>query len=72
MTSHDGMTSEQCALLDELTEQLKMGTEDDLTDWEQNFLEENLDRYDTYGERTRISEAQWKHLHRIAEKLRVE
>jgi ligand-binding SRPBCC domain-containing protein len=66
------LDDEQCQLLDRLSEQVAMGIIDGLTSWEQDFLEDNMDRYDTYGDRTRLSDSQWEHLHRIAEKLGVE
>ena len=42
---------------------------DDLTDWEQKFMEDILERFRCWGERIQISKKQWKIITRISEKI---
>ena len=42
---------------------------DDLTAWEQRFLEDILERFRQYGIRTYISPKQWQIIARISEKI---
>lgn len=42
---------------------------DDLTPWEQRFMEDLLERFKQYGQRTLISKKQWEILLRISEKI---
>jgi hypothetical protein len=65
------LTEAECTLLDLIAEERNMGEEADLTDWEIEFIDDNLDRYDDYGERTKFTERQWEIIHKIAGKLNV-
>lgn len=40
-----------------------------LTAWEENFIADIADRFETYGERTRISDRQWEFINKIGEKV---
>jgi len=42
---------------------------DELSEWEQRFLENRLEAFRQYGMRTRISKAQWNIIGRISEKI---
>lgn len=42
---------------------------DDLTAWEQRFMEDLLERFRQYGARTQISAKQWAIITRISEKI---
>lgn len=42
---------------------------DKLTEWEQNFLISLEERYNEWGDRTRISDKQWVILDRIYDKV---
>ena len=42
---------------------------DNLTPWEQKFIEDTLERYNLYGNKTLISEKQGDHIERIWEKI---
>lgn len=41
----------------------------DLTPWEQKFMENRLEAFRQYGMKTRISKAQWTIIDRISEKI---
>jgi hypothetical protein len=41
----------------------------DLTPWEQKFMEDLLERFKQYGRKTMISPAQWGIIMRISEKI---
>lgn len=42
---------------------------DDLTLWEQKFIEDTLERFKRYGDKTMISLKQWEIITRISEKI---
>ena len=42
---------------------------DDLTEWEQRFMEDLLERFRRWGQRTMISPKQWEIITRISEKI---
>lgn len=44
---------------------------DELTDWERNFMEDQIKRYEQYGERTRFSDKQMAVIDRVYEKLPI-
>jgi hypothetical protein len=44
---------------------------DELTEWEQEFLESLSERIEQYGDRTRISVKQWAVIERIEGKLGI-
>lgn len=67
------LTDTECTFLERLKDERAMGSGDDeLTDWEQEFIDDQIERYDTYGERTRLSSRQWEIIHKIAEKMGVD
>lgn len=43
----------------------------DLTEWERSFMHDQLERYETYGERTRFSEKQMGVIDRVYAKLPI-
>lgn len=43
----------------------------DLTDWERSFMEDQVKRYDQYGDRTRFSEKQLDIMQRVYGKLPI-
>jgi len=65
----DDLTDKQVSLLERIKEERDMGEEADLTDWEIEFIDDNLDRFEDFGDRTRISERQWEIIDKIATKL---
>lgn len=42
---------------------------DDLTPWEQRFIEDLLEKFKRYGDKTMISPKQWEIIPRISEKI---
>jgi len=42
---------------------------DELTAWDQRFMENRLEAFRQYGMKTRISKAQWNIIDRISEKI---
>jgi len=44
---------------------------DDITDWERNFMDDQLKRYEQYKERTRFSDKQLDIIDRVYGKLPV-
>ena len=42
---------------------------DDLSSWEQTFIEDILSRFEMYGQKTLISKKQWDIIERISEKI---
>jgi predicted transcriptional regulator len=65
------LTDEQVNLLERIKEERDMGEEADLTDWEIEFIDDNLDRFDNFGEKTIFSERQWEIINKIADKLGI-
>lgn len=43
-----------------------------ISEWERKFLDDQKQRYDKYGEETRMSPKQWAVIAKIADKLGVE
>ena len=41
----------------------------ELTPWEQKFMENRLEAFRRYGQKTRLSKAQWNIIDRISEKI---
>ncbi|MBI4621063.1 MAG: hypothetical protein HY739_13030 [Desulfobacterales bacterium] len=42
---------------------------DELTKWEKGFMEDIIERFNVYGEKTIISKGQWDIITRVSEKL---
>ena len=42
---------------------------DELTTWEKRFMEDLLERFNVYGERTLISKKQWEVITRVSERI---
>jgi hypothetical protein len=66
------LSSDQVDLLDRIRDEWEAGGGLNLSDWQNGFIEDILDRYDTYHERTFLSENQWGKIHQIAEEMEVE
>jgi hypothetical protein len=49
----------------------EFGDEADLTDWERNFMDDQLQRYEQYKDRTRFSDKQMDVINRIYGKLPI-
>lgn len=49
----------------------EFGDDADLTDWERNFMEDQVKRYEQYGERTRFSDKQMEIINRVYGKLPI-
>lgn len=49
----------------------EFGDDADLTDWERNFCEDQVKRYEQYGSRTRFSDKQMEVLRRVYGKLPI-
>jgi hypothetical protein len=67
-TKSKPLTDAECAWI----ERLKTATDtywDELTDWEQAFMECFIERFRRYGDRTAISPKQWDIITRISEKI---
>lgn len=47
------------------------GANSDLTDWEYNFMADQVKRYEEYGERTRYSDKQMEVINRIYAKFPI-
>ncbi len=49
----------------------EFGDDADLTSWERNFMEDQVKRYEQYGDRTRFSDKQWEVMDRVWGKLPI-
>lgn len=70
MTTNGGVVDLTPAeLLRELTSLMSEENTDRLTEWEFNFATDQVERFEKYGEDTRLSEKQLYHTRRIVGKL---
>ena len=49
----------------------EFGDDADLTDWERSFMDDQVKRYEQYGERTRFSDKQMEIINRVYGKLPI-
>lgn len=63
-----GLSTEECAWMERIENEVDK-VWDDLTPWEQKFIEDILEKFRLYGDKTRISPKQWEILTRISEKI---
>lgn len=49
----------------------EFGHDSDLTQWERDFMDSQVERFEQYGSRTRVSDKQWDVLDRIYGKLPI-
>lgn len=62
------LTDKECAWLERIQKEIDKAW-DDLTSWEQGFIETLLERFRQYGDRTQISKKHWDVINRISEKI---
>lgn len=62
------MTEKECKYMQKIEAEVDK-VWDDLTNWEQKFIEETLARFENYGQKTLISPKQWNIIERIGEKV---
>lgn len=63
-----GLSDKDCARMERIEKEIDK-VWDDLTPWEQKFIENMLEKFKRYGDRTMISPKQWEILTRISEKI---
>lgn len=63
-----GLTDKECAWMERIEQQIDRAW-DDLTPWEQKFIEDILEKFKRYGAKTMISPKQWEIITRISEKI---
>lgn len=49
----------------------EFGDDADLTDWERGFMDDQVKRYEQYGDRTRFSDKQMEIINRVYGKLPI-
>lgn len=49
----------------------EFGDDADLTDWERGFMDDQVKRYEQYGDRTRFSDKQMEVINRVYGKLPI-
>ncbi len=62
------LTDKECVWLERIEKNIDKNW-NDLSHWEQRFIEDLLQRFHRYGDRTRISAKQWEVIARISEKI---
>ena len=63
-----GLTDKECAWMERIEKEVDK-VWDDLTPWEQKFIESLLERFKHFGDKTMISPKQWEIITRISEKI---
>ncbi|MCX5822399.1 MAG: hypothetical protein NTY86_02535 [Deltaproteobacteria bacterium] len=63
-----GLTDKECAWLERIEKEVDK-VWGDLTPWEQKFIEDLLEKFKRFGDRTMISPKQWEIITRISEKI---
>jgi hypothetical protein len=63
-----GLSDKECAWMERIEKETDK-VWDDLTPWEQRFIEDMLEKFRRYGDQIRISPKQWEILTRISEKI---
>ena len=64
----DTLNDKECAWLERIQSEVDK-VWGDLTPWEQKFIEDLIERFRKWGDRTRISAKQWEIITRISEKI---
>ena len=62
------LTDKECAWMERIEKEVDK-VWDDLTPWEQKFIEDLLERFKRFGDKTTISPKQWEIITRISEKI---
>ena len=63
-----GLSDKECAWMERIEKEVDK-VWDDLTPWEQKFIEDMLEKFRRFGDRTMISPKQWESIGRISEKI---
>lgn len=63
-----GLSDKECAWMERIEKEVDK-VWDDLTPWEQKFIEDMLEKFKRFGDRTMISPKQWEIITRISEKI---
>lgn len=63
------LSDQEISQLERLRDNFEAGGEDSLTDWEIEFVEDILEKFDEYADNTYLSEKQWAVIMRILDKM---